>query len=1376
MAFTFGSLSAFAQWTAGEAVVISPGEVVTVSTAQPDIHSLANNGMLTVAPGGSVAVTGNAATVVGSDGMEGTMIIEGSVVKSGTGPFWIGTQGGTGIVTVASGGLLDVGSNLLYVSGNNSGNTRIPESQGFLDIAGTVKAALLEVTANFPNSAGDPYVESGVIRLLPGGALETQLLRKNDRAVSYVHFEGGALRMTVPGNFHTVGNNTILHYIIEDGCDAILDTGANNVTFNAASAGASLDITGTGGLVKQGAGTLTFTLADTSNTFTGSITVEGGTLSLGRPLYPGQQVTVHEGASFVIFAASDLPNITYLGSGKYLFTVGGDLDTLDLTTPPGIYHTDRLGGPFNGTATLKGPLTYDSANAGIPGTPFRLIGHGGTLVLTNTGLENAWLQLEGAGRFTFWGDRLYTPADHGAITLLDSVIYRQEGKFTMTGAPGNPAVFNLTGPNQFETGAGENTLEVGLNGDAIFNTTDATMNVNYLCIAGGAGVQAEFIQRGGTVNSPSEMRVGYDNGTGRLDVANGNLLVGADLRIAGGFGDPGNMRPDGTVVVSNGIIRCNTFNFTPYWPTADNTLTNLDVGRAYLLDGGVIELYTFNKNDNGTSTMTFDGGLVRARRSENIFVSLGQTLGTLVWTAPADRFVTIDTQAYTNIMPAQNGKLIVTGDGGFRKRGNGRLEFQASRADYLGDTVIEAGTFRLLADNTLPYGPGRGNLVLATAGATLDLNGRETSVNNISGLGIVTNASPTRATLGLLADDSDAAWTRPFVRSDSNIILVKQGTGTLTLHDSDTIVAPMFRIEDGTVRLGEYKGGYPFYRFKVEGIKDINIDPGCMQFSQLALLNGTENVVPNHIGVLWDTQYSDTHLTSNQIYPPAEPPDKVVNGFVPSGQPQQTNNKWLDFRIGKDRSPEDQERVWIRLQFPSAQTITAYNWGTGNDTPGRDLAAWRLQGSRNGEDWADIDVQSGYAATGTRNVWVEQDGFPVTITNACPVISPATAVVVGPGGTLEVSGGTPHHVTALGGPGSVVLDGTDLILGGADTPASFSGTISGNGNVIFDGGNQSLSADSTFTGDFTVRSGTATVTPPEAIHRWFRLTLQETRFSTNATQISEFALYAADGTRRNLGLTPGPGAAALAPSEFWTPPYALGNVNTETALGLFDNATTTKWCLSNTYMDLADPATWRTVTLRLPDGPPDEIMSYNMATANDAEWRDPITWMLESSADGLNWQLIDARTNFIPVTTRYAWYNGGAPFPIALGRAVEEGGAWAANAIPPGSVVEVYDGATLDILGGQQPISALRVDMVAGAGTITRLTPSPNGTLYLTNTSGPPGTWVIPITLGSVDTPGALLSWQIIADGTPLPGYRLSYDPLTGILRLVPQGTILMIR
>jgi len=1376
-----GALAGAAQWSGGEGVLVPPGTSLTINTPQPNILCLTNNGTLLFSAGGSVSITGNVVSVIGAHGETGVMTIANDAevfVTGSTGvnfTFAIGFQGGEGTLNIQPGGSFDAGNATVSVCANNSDTERDPSTRGTLNVAGYFRAGTLGITSFFPNEEEDEYVTAGEVNLLPGGVLEVGVIQKNDRAYSHFYFKGGTLTKRSSGGINTGGNGGHLYYIIDEHCEARIDTGGNNVTFNPVG-NALIDISGDGGLRKLGAGMLTFQLADTNNTFTGNIVVEEGILNLGRPLAQGQLVTVHAGANFIINTMSDIPNITYLGSEPFLFTVGVNIDTLDLTAYAPNYYEDRIGGPFAGTTILSGLLTYD-ALAGTALNPFRLITQGGSLVLTNTGLESAFVQIEGPNTVEFQGNRTFTQADTGKIAFADNGQYQQRGLFTMK----DGATLTIEAPARFSTTGSGNALEVGVGGDAVFVSSNATVSVDRLRVGGLPGSVGAFMQDGGQVTAWAESWVGYDSGTGTLHVANGEFRVNANLRVALNVGDQSGraFRPHGIVNVTNGLLYAHVLNFTPWFPNgagAANPIANDLHGEVNLFEGGLMDISDINKNDSALSAVFFDGGTLRMR-SSSLFAVGG--FATLKLSATAGKYITLDlTNPNAVISPTLSGRVVFTGPGGLKKLGSGILSFFAHQADYLGDTLIEAGSLRLLSANVLPHGPGKGNLVLQE-NTTLDLFGNEVTLNNIEGPGRIVNGTTNNltATIALLADGSDGSWSR--VVTGGPFALKKVGGGTLTL--SGYNLAPEgLTIAQGTVRIVPSEG-YPFYRFKVEATKGANM----MQFCALALYNGTTDLTQLRSGLLWDAEYSDD-LTSSQTYPGNESPPNVVDGRLPPESESSVTGsnvctKWLDFRMSPTRSQEDRDRVWIRLGFPEAQKVTHYNWATANDSPDRDPSAWRFQGSYTGDDWRDLHTVSGFQGTNWRFKWVDDDGFSVnTLNESGSTIGADVPVAISSGASLVLDG-VSETIGGLSGYGTVTLNNGDLTISTEDGSTHiFVGDISGSGSLIKTGlGTQTFNGVNTFTGDFIVQEGTAKIEIMSPTFDWFRFTAKETRSRGNVMQFSELALYDANGTRANLHLTQGDSAATLNPGETATPvPYSLGN-GEENILKLFDNdlvSGRSKWCTNDPIPPTpADPATWRTVVMRLADGSP-EIASYNLATANDSNERDPITWAIEGSPNGKDWWMLDTQTEFIPTATRSVWYNGNTPFTFDIPAFLPLTAGAGTLAVPNGSAVDVRAGATLSIVNGPVPISALRVDMVAGAGTITHFTPTENGSLYLTNTSGAPVSWQIPITFGAVDNPANLRKWQVYANGVLLNGYVLSFDAATSTLRLLPQGTIIILK
>ena len=84
---------------------------------------------------------------------------------------------------------------------------------------------------------------------------------------------------------------------------------------------------------------------------------------------------------------------------------------------------------------------------------------------------------------------------------------------------------------------------------------------------------------------------------------------------------------------------------------------------------------------------------------------------------------------------------------GLVKFGSGTLAIGGTLT-YSGTTTVNGGTLRLGLVNTLPFGAGAGNVVVASGGI-LDLNGNNTAVNGLSGAGTVDTLSGGTPTLAV---------------------------------------------------------------------------------------------------------------------------------------------------------------------------------------------------------------------------------------------------------------------------------------------------------------------------------------------------------------------------------------------------------------------------------------------------------------------------------------------------------------------------------------------------------------------------------------------------------------------------------------------------
>lgn len=150
---------------------------------------------------------------------------------------------------------------------------------------------------------------------------------------------------------------------------------------------------------------------------------------------------------------------------------------------------------------------------------------------------------------------------------------------------------------------------------------------------------------------------------------------------------------------------------------------------------------------------------------------------------------------------------------------------------------------------------------------------------------------------------------------------------------------------------------------------------------------------------------------------------------------------------------------------------------------------------------------------------------------------------------------------------------------------------------------------------------------------WLRFTFTKVR-SVTQIQMSELAVYDKFGSRVNFNLTEaasGTAAEDLVEREFFVShPGQVNNFETY----LFDGKTTTKY-----YYSVAPSATDpRIVTMRLDDGT--NIAGYNICTGDDQSGRDPVSWTLELSSNGVDWSVLDTQSDFVPTTTRKTWYDG----------------------------------------------------------------------------------------------------------------------------------------
>jgi len=1206
--------------TDGGAWLIGSGETETLDAAAT-ISELQNNGALTLGAGAALTMNGAVVNSVGSEtGNSGEMTIaagaslisQGSLTGANPGNtqgFSIGTYGGTGTVTVASGGTLAVAGGRLFLGRNSltdaNGADRMKLSHGVLNIFGTVTAATVECSAWYPS-----FVKGTTYDLdeLP--------------VASVINLEEGGVLETGLIQCDDVSRNVInfkggtlrlsrqpgiLLYAsvstiwnIEAGKSLIFDTQNWNAALNP-----------------------TFPQADSFK-----IVGEGGFVKRGSGLLD-------------IRLAHPEMN-TFSGP---IVVEGGSL-YLGRPLVEGQTVLVKSGAKFYPVCAADlAKITYENPDDAPNGAVFHVeSSYADGLDLL--ALSPAYLADKLGGPSGSWNGEV-----HGAVTHAASIDLAHP--------------FELVGKGNTLTldGTGLENLPLAISGTGTFNfngnhtnATDGTITFTGAATyqqSGVFSVQGEngampvtTISGGGTFKTTGDLRVGYDGRDGALAVSNGaNVSVAGALRLGCNastrYGVKGRVSIENATVTVSSTINMGT-NGLNDGSDLETLMNELVLGPGAVLNMG----NRFQHNDDPRSRVTFAGGELVANANHDDFFYSGQN-GILEVEAANGNDIHLNLGAHR--IGATSGYTHFFGTGGLDITGTGSAStFTFGKAGLTDFSATYSGATKI-TDATLVLGvPLPAATTITGTRATLLLN-NVTTTNNI--IGDVTVKGSGSLVIG--ADGADCTFSNRV----EGATLVKVGAGTLTLFgdfNGKLVVKEGTAIVRGTA--------YKSYRFKVEGIKGPS--PDAMQFSELKLLNGKNDVTRPYSGLRYDTEGA----VPDKIYPADENPANLVDGNV--------STKWLDWRLLSSHPESDHDRVWLRIDYPSLRRITGYAWYTANDFDKRDPSAWRLQGSNDGgATWTDLDVRTGFSATTSRTALAGTFADFVALGSSA-------RVVVEPGATLRVAGGAVPASAIENGGGTVELaEGAEIVGEGG----ALNGGASGSGTVNIVGGNVSLSGQQSYTGATHVGAGTLSIgiaaNPAERASfsgKYFRLTIK--RASNNgvsvaykkvgnstysdggAMQAAEFQLYDVDGNNVAQGLakaSDGTAATALAAGTFATAAAYAHVAADEGAEKLFDGSTSTK-CNMVTPIKRNDPSTWMVLTMRLADGAA-PVASYNFYTANDYVRRSPTDWRLEGSMDGIAWETLDERffapnaawgsattssTTYNEANLRYKPFNNGTPFRL----------------------------------------------------------------------------------------------------------------------------------
>lgn len=789
----------------GAAGVIADSSLVSVNVTVGGTFDL-NGFNETVGP-----LTGGGNVTLGS----GTLT---TTVSSGTSTF-AGSISGTG-------GLTKKGAGTLAFTGTNSysGTTNIDEG-----------VLLAQITTALGDTSGGTNVASGAeLQLADGTSIGAESLTLRGTGTT----GAGALRV-VSGNASYGGSISVAQACTigaDSGsltlggsislAEACTLTGAGSITADGV-------ISGTGGIVKNGTGVLTFTAA---NTYAGTTQVNSGTLlvhnntALGAT-GAGNGTTVASGASLQInnaagISVGDEPLIlngdgisgggaldSVLGSNLWagLITLASnstiDVEADSLTLSGGVAEsggsrslTKNGAGTLvvNGSNTYTGPTLINAGTLQL-GSSNRLsdssaltIASGATFDLND--FDETIGSLAGAGTVDF-GDgataSLTLGGDGSSTTFSGTII--DSGDLIKVGA----GTLTLSGTNTF-------VGNVFLNAGVLSVGADANL--------GAAANPIDF--GGGTLRLTSTVSMTRNatlSTTGTIDTAGVNSTFGGVISGSGSFVKIGagtlNLTAANTYTGST-TVSAGTLNVSSGGAIAGTNVTVASTGTLTVASGGAIS----------TSTALTANGAVNFNNATTTIASLdGASTGVVTLNSTN---ITVGSGTYAGVI--QNGGST----GRLTKTGTGTLTLSGANT-YTNGTVLNGGTLALASSSaigssgTISFG---GGTLQYSASNTTDYSAR------------FSNAASQAYSL----DTNGQNVTLATALTSSGGSLTKLGTGRLTLTGSNTWSGAT-TVNAGTLQVGVAGAGKTG-----PGVLTVGDGTNAATLAGTGTIDGT-NLVTNHV-------------------------------------------------------------------------------------------------------------------------------------------------------------------------------------------------------------------------------------------------------------------------------------------------------------------------------------------------------------------------------------------------------------------------------------------------------------------------------------------------------------------------------------------------
>ncbi len=579
-------------------------------------------------------------------------------------------------------------------------------NSGTAEISGVVTGAVsnsgtLALTGTITGDVTN--TETGTARL--AGVLNGALANDGRVVLTGAVSGIGAVTQGSGGSFDLAGISTAIGSLAGAGTVLLgagtLTTGSNNVSTTFAGV-----ISGSGGLTKTGAGTLTLTGA---NSFTGLTAVNAGTLVLSATGVIGGAVSNAANLENAGTIAGDVRNIGVLGNAG---TIGGSVVNAVSLTNSGII-TGMLDNTATGTLVNSGTLRADVVNAGLMGNSGAIAGNvsnAGTLVLSATGViggavSNAGL-LDNAGTIAGSVSNSGTLANGRTITgsVVNAGMLANSG--TISGAVVNTGSLTSTG-----------TLRAGLDNSGTAEIAGvlngAVINSGTLTLTGAtSGIGAVTQGSGGRFDlAGTSTAIGSLAGAGTVQLGAATLTTGSNNALTSFAG---------VISGSGGLTKTGTGTLTLTGTNTFTGITTISLGALQVGDGGTSGalgsgaivnngVLALNRSDavrlanpiTGTGLLIHSGTGTTTLTGTNSYT--GGTLvsaGRLVGDTAALQGAILNNAVVEFALPTSGIFAgVLGGSGRVEKTGAGVLTFAGNGSSLTGPFAVLGGGLRLDAAN-----------------------------------------------------------------------------------------------------------------------------------------------------------------------------------------------------------------------------------------------------------------------------------------------------------------------------------------------------------------------------------------------------------------------------------------------------------------------------------------------------------------------------------------------------------------------------------------------------------------------------------------------------------------------------------------------------